>query len=414
MFQAHSGHFEFRVVTFGLAGAPSTFLGAMNTTFHPLLRGCVLVFFDDILVFRKTLKDHARDARQVLTLLLKDQWQVKLSKCAFGRQRLSYLGHVIINQGVATEQTKIRAIAQWTTPTNVKAVCSFIGLAGYYRRFVKNFVVLARPLFNLLKKGTPFIWTQTTETAFQILKQQLIEAPMLALPDFSKSFAIETDASDKGIGAVLQQEGHPIAYMSKALSPCYQGLSTYEEYLAVIVAVDQWRPYLQHAEFITQTDQRSLIHLNEQRLTTTWQQKALTKLLGLQFSNCYKEGSDNTPTDARSRANTSEFLHGISSCQPVWLKDVVSSYNGNPQAQRLLEQLAIRDDPKGRFKLQQGLIRFRNRIWLGGSTAMQQRIIAAFHDSAMGGHSGFPVTYRRIRWLFAWPKMKAHVQHYVC
>lgn len=118
-----------------------------------------------------------------------------------------------------------------------------------------NFGVIARPLFNLLKKGTPFVWSSITERAFQLLKEQLISAPVLALPDFSRQFAIETDASDKGIGAVLQQNGHPIAFMSKALSPRYQGLSTYEkEYLAIIVAVDQWRPYLQHAEFVVYID----------------------------------------------------------------------------------------------------------------------------------------------------------------
>ena len=381
-FQTHSGHYEFRVVSFGLTGGPPTFLGAMNTTVHPLLRVCVLVFFDDILVFSKTLKDNARDLRRVLALLRRDQWKAKFSKCAFGQQKLSYLGHVISEQGVATEPTKIRAVAQWTAPTSVKEVRSFLGMAGYYRRFVKNFGIIARPLFNLLKKGVPFVWTSATETAFQVLKQQLVEAPILALPDFSKTFIVETDASDKGIGAVLQQGGHPIAYMSKALSPRYQGLSTYEkEYLAVIVAVDQWRPYLQHDEFIISTDQRRLVHLNKQRLATPWQQKAFTKLLGLRFSIRYKKGSDNTAADALSRAKTTEILHSVSSCQPAWLEDVINNYNSNPQAQRLLEQLAIREDPKGRFTLKQGLLRFRDRIWLGGSTEMQQRIISAFHDN---------------------------------
>ena len=116
-------------------------------------------------------------------------------------------------------------------------------------------------MFNLLKKGTPFVWTQATEESFQLLKQGLVTAPVLALPDFSKPFIVETDACDAGVGAILQQQGQPIVYMSKALSPKYRGLSTYEkEYLAVVVAVDQWRPYLQHSEFVIQTDQKILVH----------------------------------------------------------------------------------------------------------------------------------------------------------
>lgn len=187
---------------------------------------------------------------------------MKYSKCEFGQQQLAYLGHVISAKGVSTDPARVHAVANWVTPTDVKGVHSFLGLAGYYRCFVHNFGIIARPLFNLLKKGVPFVWSGTTETTFQVLKQQLVAAPVLALPDFQQQFVVETDASDKGIGAVLQQNGHPIAFMSKALSPHYQGFSTYEkEYLVVIVAVDQWRPYLQHDEFVIYTDQKSLIHL---------------------------------------------------------------------------------------------------------------------------------------------------------
>jgi hypothetical protein len=171
-------------------------------------------------------------------------------------------------------------------------VRSFLGLAGYYRKFVQQFGIIARPLFNLLKKGAPFVWTSESETAFQLLKQRLIEAPVLKLPDFSKTFTIDTDACDTGVGAVLQQEGHPIAYMSKPLGPKNRGLSTYEkECLAVLMAIDQWRPYLQNKEFVIRTDQQSLVHLDDQRLTTQWQHKALTKLLGLQYRLCYRKGA---------------------------------------------------------------------------------------------------------------------------
>lgn len=141
-----------------------------------------------------------------------------MSKCAFGQQRISYLGHVISADRVATDPTKIQAVRDWPTPTNVKEVRQFLGLAGYYQRFMRQFGVLARPLFNLLKKGPPFVWTDNTEQSFQVLKQGLISAPVLALPNFQKPFTVETDACDVGIGAILQQDGHPIAFMSKSLS----------------------------------------------------------------------------------------------------------------------------------------------------------------------------------------------------
>jgi hypothetical protein len=162
---------------------------------------------------------------------------------------------VIDSKGVASDSDKIQKVANWPTPSNSKDVRSFLGLAGYYRKFVKHFGIIARPLFNLLKKNTPFVWTQDTDIAFQVLKQGLVAAPVLALPDFRKTFVIDTDACDTGVGAVLQQDGHPIAYMSKPLSNRNKGLSTYEkECLAILMAVEQWRPYLQHLEFVIRTD----------------------------------------------------------------------------------------------------------------------------------------------------------------
>ena len=154
--------------------------------------------------------------KQILALLRRDQWKVKLAKCEFGQKQLAYLGHVISDQGVSTDPSKIQAVQAWPVPQDTKEVRRFLGLVGYYRRFVRGFGIIARPLFNLLKKGTPFVWTDNTEQAFTLLKQQLISAPVLALPDFSRPFVIETDACDRGIGVVLQQDGHPITYMSKS------------------------------------------------------------------------------------------------------------------------------------------------------------------------------------------------------
>ena len=162
----------------------------------------------------------------------------------FGTSQVEYLGHVISALGVATDPHKVKAMQEWPVPKNVKQLRGFLGLTGYYRRFIKNFATISRPLTLLLKKGG-YSWNETTQSAFETLKEAMMKAPVLALPDFTKPFVVETDASGVGIGAVLQQNGHPIAYMSKTLSVKHQSLYTYEkEFLAVLLALDKWRGYL--------------------------------------------------------------------------------------------------------------------------------------------------------------------------
>lgn len=153
-------------MAFGLTGAPRTFQKSMNTTLAPLLRKGVLVFFDDILIYSRTLEDHIVLLRQVFELLQADQWQVKLSMCVFAQRQLKYLGHVISEAGVATDPDKVKAISLWPVPTSVKELRSFLGRAGYYRCFVKHFGVIARPLNDLLKKGSLFVWTAAHDQAF--------------------------------------------------------------------------------------------------------------------------------------------------------------------------------------------------------------------------------------------------------
>jgi hypothetical protein len=412
-FQTHHGHYEFRVMPFGLSGAPATFQSAMNSTLAPLLRKSVLVFFDNILVYNSTWDEHLHHLTQVLQILHREQWYIKLSKCAFAKQQIAYLGHVISPNGVATDPAKVEAVSSWPTPANCKELRGFLGLAGYYRKFVKNFGVIARPLTDLLKKGVVFLWTQVHDTAFQALKQSLVSAPVLALPNFTRPFAIETDASSKGIGAVLLQDHHPLAYVSKALGVKNQGLSTYEkEYLAILMAVDKWRQYLQHAEFLIYSDHRSLSHLTEQRLSTPWQQRVFSKLIGLQYKVVYKKGVDNGAADALSRRPYSE-LFSLSSATPQWMLQVMEGYKEDDQAQGLLVAMLISPHTSGQYTLNSGIIRYKGRVWVRNNTLLQQQIMEALHDSPVGGHSGFPVTYRWIKQLFSWPSMKALIKQYV-
>ncbi|WVZ88094.1 hypothetical protein U9M48_034647 [Paspalum notatum var. saurae] len=309
-----------------LSGAPGTFLSAMNTTLGPYLRKFILVFFDDILIYSKSLAEHLHHLRLTFEILSRDHWFVKQSKCAFAQRSIAYLGHIVSNQAVSTDPAKIDAITHWPAPTIVKELRSFLGFAGYYRKFVRNFSLIAKPLFDLLKKGTLFIWTTAHTSSFEALKHALSQTPVLSLPDFTKPFCIEADASGVGIGAVLLQEGHPLAYISKPLGPKSLGLSTYEkEYLAILLAVQQWRHYLQHGEFIIFTDQKSLVQLTDKRLHTPWQQKVFSKLLGLQYRVIYKKGTDNRVADALSHQPVPPAqCSAISASVPSWITEIIS------------------------------------------------------------------------------------------
>jgi hypothetical protein len=182
------------------------------------------------------------------------------------------------------------------------------------------------------------------------------------------------------------------------------------------MAMDKWRHYIQHAEFLIYSDHRSLSHLTEQRLSTPWQHRVFTKLLGLQYRIVYKKGVDNGAADALSRRPVSESessLFSISSGTPQWLTQVVEGYSSDAHAQQLLSELSVTGHSQGNFTLSQGILRYKGRVWLGANETMQLQVIRALHDGPMGGHSGFPVTYRRIKQLFAWAGMKNQIKFYV-
>lgn len=292
-FRTHSGHYEFLVMPFGLTNAPSTFQSVMNEILRGLLRKCVLVFFDDILVYNPSMESHLQHLEVVLSKLQEHSLKVKESKCTFAADQVEYLGHIISAQGVAVDPSKIECIRQWPLPKTIKQLRGFLGLAGYYRKYVKGFGVIAKPLTDMLRKDG-FQWSEQAVKAFESLKAALTSTPVLAMPDFSKEFVIECDASDAGIGAVLSQEGHPIAFMSKALAQKHLAMCVYDkEMLAVVAAVEHWRPYLLGHHFKILTDHRTIEYFLKQRVTTPVQQKWLVKLLGYDYSIQYRAGRNN-------------------------------------------------------------------------------------------------------------------------
>jgi hypothetical protein len=204
------------------------------------------------------------------------------------------------------------------------------------------------------------------------------------------------------------QQGQPIAYLSKALGDKHKNLSIYEkEFLALIMAIEKWRPYLQRQEFMILIDHRSLSYLNEQNLYFDMQRKAMTRLMGLQFKICYKQGKENLVADALSRVAHMMALQAVSQVQPQWILEVLNFYATDAQAQELLSQLAVSSPNSSGFSLDKGLIREGPLIWIGNNSALQTKLIAAFHSSAIGGHSGVNATYHRLKNLFLWNGMKA-------
>ncbi|KAJ0817688.1 putative nucleotidyltransferase, Ribonuclease H, protein kinase RLK-Pelle-RLCK-VIIa-2 family [Helianthus annuus] len=350
---------------------------------------------------------------EVLEVLRSNQLFAKLSKCEFGGTTVEYLGHIISKEGVATDPKKIDAVAQWPAPTNVKQLRGFLGLSGYYRRFIKSYGILAKPLTSLLKKDN-FVWNEEARIAFEKLKEAVCSPPVLALPDFDKTFVLETDASALGIGAVLMQDNHPLAFISKALSSRQQTCSVYEkELLAILYAVKHWHYYLSNGHFIIRTDQKSLKYLMEQKLTTPLQHVWLSKMLGYDYEIVYKEGRENQVADALSRVSGPALLTiSLSTLDTSLLQRIKASWS---QDLVLLEKIGKIE--KGEivpgYKWDGQLLMKGNRVVVGNDMKLQQDIIQLCHSSGMGGHSGVHATTQRIKGMFKWKGLHKQVRQYI-
>lgn len=378
----------------------------MNEVFRHELKVFVLVFFDDILVYSPNADSHYTHLKRVLGLLRANSIFAKMSKCSFGQSQVEYLGHVINEKGVGVDPSKIQSVMDWPQPQTVKALRGFLGLTGYYRKFVKNYGLIAKPLTALLKKGG-FKWNEEANEAFSLLKAAMTQTPVLQLPDFSKPFILETDASYNGIGAVLMQDKHPLAYLSKALGPKSVGLSVYEkEFLAIILAVQKWRAYLICGTFIIRTDQNSLKYLLEQKITTPLQHKYMAKLMGYNYTIEYKKGAENGVADALSRREEEATVAHINIIQPMWITEVIGSYEGDSWAQEAIAECTVRPLDVSFFHYESGLLKFKGRVYVGSTSDLRSKILTYIHQSNMGGHSGIQGTYQRVQLTFLWPGMR--------
>jgi len=356
---------------------------------------------------------HLLQLKTVFNTLRQHALFAKRSKCSFGEKQVEYLGHVISAQGVATDPKKVAAVEEWPVPRNIKELRGFLGLTGYYRRFVKGYGQISKPLTNLLKKNA-FQWTDIAQQAFDTLKRAMITAPVLALPDFSKSFIVETDASGEGVGAVLMQDSHPIAYFSKALSPKHQTMSIYEkEFMAVVLAVEKWRPYLLGRHFVIKTDHFSLKYLLEQKITTAFQGKWLSKLMGYDYEICYRGGKENVAADGLSRITAAQLMTlTVSEINSELLEQVKQSWTQDPLIQQLLDKIQ-QGESIPHYSYSQGLLYRKGRLVVGHQKELHTTIIQLFHDSSFGGHSGVAVTIKRVASLFWWKTLRKDIRNYV-
>eukprot|EP00253_Pinus_taeda_P015634 PITA_15634 len=301
-FRTRYGHYEFVVLPFGLTNAPATFMCLMNSIFHQYLDRFVLIFIDDILVYSRTMEEHQEHLRKVLQTLRAHQLYAKFSKCDFFKNEIQYLGHVITKEGIAVDPEKIKAIMDWPVPKDVADIRSFMGLAGYYIRFVEGFSTVAFPITSLQKKGKTFHWTPRCQQSFEQLKHLLTTAPILRIADPDKDYVVCTDASKEGVGGVLMQEGRVVAYESRKLKEHEQKYSAYDlELTAVIHALKMWRHYLVGRKFLLLTDHHSLTNYFSQPTLNARQARWMDFLSGFDFEIKHLQGKENRVADALSR-----------------------------------------------------------------------------------------------------------------
>ena len=305
-FVTKQGLWEFNVFPYGLTNAPSTFQRLMELVLGGLQWIKCLVYLDDIIIFGRTFLEHISRLGEVLGRLKSAQLKLKPAKCNLFSREVTYLGHVISAEGFSTDPAKVEAVCSWPTPASVHDVRSFLGLASYYRRFVANFASIAQPLHKLTEKKIPFHWTNECQQAFDILKNKLTTAPVLVYPEISKQFILDTDASDRGIGAVLSQmhdgQERVIAYGSRALSKAERNYSTTrKELLAVVYFTRHFRHYLLGCEFLLRTDHSSLQWLHNFKEPEGQVARWLEQLSSFRYSIQHRPGKRHSNADALSR-----------------------------------------------------------------------------------------------------------------
>jgi hypothetical protein len=305
-FSTRYGLYEFLVMSFGLMNAPAYFMYLMNSIFMNELDKFVVVFIDDILIYSENKAEHAKHLRIVLQHLRDHKLYAKFSKCEFWLESVKFLGHTISKEGIFVDPSKVQEVMDWKPPKSVHQIRSFLGTAGYCRRFIPDFSRTDKPMTELLKKGVKFVWSEECDKAFHTLREHVTSAPVLAQPDMSKPFEVFCDASGIGLGCVLMQENRVMAYASRALRPHEKNYPTHDlELAAVVHALKLWRHYLMGNRCNIFTDHKSLKYIFTQSDLNMRQKRWLELIKDYDLEVHYHPGKANMVADALSRKNCS-------------------------------------------------------------------------------------------------------------
>jgi len=431
-------------MSFGLTNAPAAFMDLMNRVFKPYLDMFVIVFIDDILIYSRNEEDHASHLRTVLQTLKDKELYAKFSKCEFWLKSVAFLGHIVSGDGIKVDTRKIEAVQNWPRPTSPTDIRSFLGLAGYYRRFVEGFSSISSPLTKLTQKTVKFQWSEACEKSFQELKKRLTTAPVLTLPEGTQGFVVYCDASRVGLGCVLMQNGKVIAYASRQLKVHEKNYPTHDlELAAVVFALKIWRHYLYGVHVDVFTDHKSLQYVFTQKELNLSQRRWLELLKDYDLSILYHPGKANVVADSLSRLSMGSTAH-IEEGRRELAKDVhrlaclgvrfTDSAEGgiavtSKAESSLMSEVKEKQDQdpillelKANVQKQRvlafeqggdGVLRYQGRLCVPMVDGLQEKIMEEAHSSRYSIHPGSTKMYRDLREVYWWNGMKKGITEFV-
>ena len=412
------GHFEWKVLGQGLTNSPATFQSVMNRTFAPYLHKFLCIYLDDVLIYSKDAKSHYSHLETVLQILEKEKFFTRTAKCRLNQPEVKFLGFIVDRNGVRADDAKVATVSSWPVPTDVSQLRSFLGLTNFFKRYVQGYSSLTAPLTDLTAKGVDFksAWTPFHTSLFNQLKQALTSAPVLALPDFTKPFEVISDASLLGTGAVLMQEGRPIAFASKKFTSAERNYTTGEqELLGVVNALTEWRCYLEGSKCTLCTDHNPLTYLQSQTSLSRRQARWMEFLSRFDYEFKYIPGRTNV-ADPISR-NPALVL-----CRLMTMRRGRSTKGSSTKGtifQRL--EAAYKKDPWFSNPVNTATLSYENGVWLNNarqilvpeSPSLRHELIHELHSVPTCGHTGARRTYEHIARSFKWQGMRKDINDFV-